>query len=125
MQSTSSALEGRELIRRDKRGRVWTKPERRDARAGLAERSLRPRGLTCIFHIPSGDWGGGVEAIEAGSEWCSLGFRLDEERRPPTPLFFGAGDSTSDCSSRIQAREDLGKELLDSKRHVTRLLTAS
>jgi transposase-like protein len=31
MQSTSSALEGGELMRRDKRGRVWTKPERREA----------------------------------------------------------------------------------------------
>jgi transposase-like protein len=31
MQSTSSALEGGEILRRDKRGRVWTKPERREA----------------------------------------------------------------------------------------------
>lgn len=31
MQSTTSVLEGEELMRRDKRGRVWTKPERREA----------------------------------------------------------------------------------------------
>jgi hypothetical protein len=39
MQSTTSALPGSEILKRDKRGRVWMKPKRREALLDEFERS--------------------------------------------------------------------------------------
>src|ERR1700678_1288971 len=77
MQSTASALEGGEILRRDKRGRVWTSPERR---AALLE-EFGSRGLS-----------GGQFARLSGLKYSTLQNWLQQQRRRTATVEAASGE---------------------------------
>ena len=77
MQSTASALEGGEILRRDKRGRIWTSPERK---AALLEEFGRS-GLS-----------GAQFARLSGLKYSTLQNWLQQQRRRTTTVEAGSGE---------------------------------